>query len=132
MPRSGAPREIPPPLELECLKALWRLREGNVRDVQRTLGPGRKLAYTTVMTLLERLARKGAVERRKSGRSFLYTPVLARDTVRRLAVQELLDGFFGGSPDELLDYMRHPQPQAPEDRAASEPEAESTLDPALL
>lgn len=130
MPRSGAPREIPPPLELECLKTLWRLREGNVRAVQNALGPGRKLAYTTVMTLLERLARKGAVERRKSGRSFLYTPVLARDTVRRLAVQELLDGFFEGSPDELLDYLRHPRPQAPE--AGSETEPEATLDPALL
>ena len=130
MPRSGAPREIPPPLELECLKTLWRLREGNVRAVQNALGPGRKLAYTTVMTLLERLARKGAVERRKSCRSFLYTPVLARDTVRRLAVQELLDGFFEGSPDELLDYLRHPQPQAPEAGAESEPE--TTLDPALL
>ncbi|MEK7407556.1 MAG: BlaI/MecI/CopY family transcriptional regulator, partial [Acidobacteriota bacterium] len=77
------PREIPPPLELECLKVLWQLGEGRVRDVRQALLPGRKLAYTTVMTVLDRLARKGGVERRKVGRSFLYWPLLSRDQVRR-------------------------------------------------
>jgi hypothetical protein len=44
--------------------------------------PGRPLAYTTVMTLLDRLARKGALSRRQAGRPFLYIPVLAQDTLR--------------------------------------------------
>ncbi|MCC6394611.1 MAG: BlaI/MecI/CopY family transcriptional regulator, partial [Bryobacterales bacterium] len=44
------PKEIPPPLELECLKALWAIGEGNVRAVQAQMEARRKLAYTTVMT----------------------------------------------------------------------------------
>jgi predicted transcriptional regulator len=98
-------REIPPPLELQCLKALWLLGEANVRDVRQMLLPDRKLAYTTVMTVLDRLARRGGVKRRKVGRSFLYTPVLTRDKLRRAAIKELVDCYFDGSMDALKDYM---------------------------
>jgi predicted transcriptional regulator len=112
MPRSGTLREIPPPLELECLKCLWLLGEGQVRDVQQALAPARSLAYTTVMTLLERLVRKGAASRRKAGRAFVYQPVLSRETLRRLAVKQLLESLFGGSEDELLAYLQGGEPDA--------------------
>ena len=56
MPANGT-RDIPPPLEVECLKALWALGEGNVKDVRRAMAGNRNLAYTTVMTVLDRLAR---------------------------------------------------------------------------
>ncbi|HVX66516.1 MAG TPA: BlaI/MecI/CopY family transcriptional regulator [Bryobacteraceae bacterium] len=129
MPRSGAPREIPPPLELECLQALWKLREANVRDVRESLAGRRPLAYTTVMTLLERLVRKGAATRRKAGRSFLYAAVLEREALRRVAVRQLVESFFDGSPADLAAYLRTPRPEpAPE----PDPAPEHTLDPALL
>ena len=99
-----ARKSLPPPLELRCLQALWVLGEANVRDVQQAL-EDRKLAYTTVMTVLDRLVRRGGVERRKMGRAFIYAPVLSRDSVRNLAVKELVDSFFGGSPDALREYL---------------------------
>ena len=99
------PREIPPPLELQCLKALWELGEANVKDVRRVLTGNRKLAYTTVMTVLDRLERRGGVRRRKIGRSFVYTPTLSRESLRRLAVKEFVDSFFDGSTDSLKDYL---------------------------
>jgi BlaI family penicillinase repressor len=105
MPRSGA-REIPPPLEVECLKALWTLGEGSVQDVRKALTGDRRLAYTTVMTVLDRLARKGRVSRRKVGRSFVYVPVLSREALRRLALQDLLDRYFEGSREALLKLLR--------------------------
>ncbi|MGE5646831.1 MAG: BlaI/MecI/CopY family transcriptional regulator [Acidobacteriota bacterium] len=118
---------IPPPLELRCLKALWELGEGNVKDVQQALGPDRKLAYTTVMTVLDRLVRKNAVARRKAGRAFVYTPVLTRETLRRAAVRRLVDTLFEGSEEELIAYMRG---------GGREPEpaeySEVSLDTALL
>src|SRR4030081_2629726 len=95
--------DIPPPLELECLKALWNLGEGNVKDVRLALTDRRNLAYTTVMTVLDRLTRKGGVVRHKVGRSFVYAPVLSRDVLRRLAVQDLVDRFFEGSEEALLE-----------------------------
>jgi predicted transcriptional regulator len=106
MPKNGA-RDIPPPLELECLKALWTLGEGSVKDVRQTLTETRSLAYTTVMTVLDRLSRKGGVARRKVGRSFVYAPVLSRDVLRHLAVQDLVDRFFEGSKEALVEHLRN-------------------------
>ena len=104
MPKTA--RDVPPPLELACLKALWSLEEGNVRAVQQIVALSRPLAYTTIMTVLDRLVRKGKLTRRKVGRSFVYCPADTRDTLRRVAVRELLDGFFDGSEDALLDFLR--------------------------
>ena len=106
MRRPAPSREIPPPLELECLKALWRLGEGTVHDVRGALAPDRALAYTTVMTVLDRLEKRGCVTRRKSGRSFIYAPKLTRETMRERAVKELAGGFFDGSEEALLGYLR--------------------------
>ncbi len=104
MPKAA--RDVPPPLELLCLKALWSLQEGNVRDVQQIVAENRTLAYTTIMTVLERLVRKGKLTRRKAGRTFMYTPTQSRDHIRRLAVRELVDGYFEGSEDELIHFLR--------------------------
>jgi predicted transcriptional regulator len=112
MPKSS--RDVPPPLELECLKALWSLREGNVKGVQQVVAQTRPLAYTTIMTVLDRLVRKGKLARRKEGRAFIYLPVASRDAMRRAAIQELLDGFFDGSPDQLIHFL-----QPAEGRAAA-------------
>lgn len=128
MARNGL-REIPPPLEFECLKALWTLGEGNVKDVRQALTGNRRLAYTTVMTLLDRLARKGGVARHKVGRSFVYVPVLSREVLRRLAVQELVDRFFEGSEEALMRYLTNRDVGAP---AVTERARDANLDPTLL
>jgi len=134
MRKAAPPRDIPPPLELECLKVLWTLGEGNVKDVRQVLTRNRNLAYTTVMTILDRLVRKGGVARRKAGRYFIYSPVLSREALRRLAVKELVDGFFDGSPDALLEYLRSGEiakPAFPEE-APGDFEDDHRLDTALL
>jgi len=122
-------REIPPPLELQCLKALWELGEANVKDVRRVLTMNRKLAYTTVMTVLDRLERRGGVRRRKIGRSFVYTPMLSRESLRRLALKEFVDSFFDGSTDSLKNYLDDPSAG---DTEFSEVMAETQLDASLL
>lgn len=101
----GVARDLPPPLELECLKSLWALGQGSVRDVQEQLTPQRQLAYTTVMTVMDRLARRGCVRRVKTGRSFVYTPLLTLDAVRRLAVHDLVHTLFDGSEESLREYL---------------------------
>jgi predicted transcriptional regulator len=93
---------------LECLKVLWLLGEGNVKEVRKALAENRPLAYTTIMTVLDRLVRKGGVSRRKVGRSFVYAPVLTRESLRRIAVRELVRCFFGGSDEALLQYLQNP------------------------
>lgn len=109
MRRPAAKHDLPPPLELACLRALWRVGEGTVHDVRRELSKERILAYTTVMTLLDRLEKRGCAGRRKPGRAFLYRPKISRDVMRERALKQLLAGFFDGSPDTLLRYLREPR-----------------------
>lgn len=104
-------RDVPPPLELLCLRALWSLGEGNVKAVQQVVAESRPLAYTTIMTVLDRLVRKGMLARRKVGRSFAYAPQSTRDDARRAALRELVDGYFDGSEEELKQFLeRRPRP----------------------
>ncbi len=103
MPKTA--RDVPPPLELECLNALWTLGEGNVKQVREIVTASRPLAYTTIMTVLDRLVRKGKLDRRKAGRAYDYAPRTARDEMRRTAIRELVAGFFGGSESELLRFL---------------------------
>ena len=95
-----------PELELEVMKILWARGSATVGDVQEELKPDRPLAYTTVMTVLDRLSRKDAVHRRKQGRGYLYRPAMSRDDTRALALDRLLRDFFGGSPAKLASYLR--------------------------
>jgi len=100
-----ATRDVPPPLELCCLKALWTLQEGSVKDVREIVGQSRPLAYTTIMTVMDRLVRKGKASRRRVGRAWVYAPQASRDALRRVAIRELLEGFFDGSPEELVRFL---------------------------
>jgi BlaI family penicillinase repressor len=129
MPRAG--RDIPPPLELLCLRALWQLQEGSVKDVRKVVTISRPLAYTTIMTVLERLVKKSKLSRRKVGRAFLYAPQASRDAMRALALRELLDGFFDGSEQELMAYLQSHREKAAAAAAGAE-DGEIHLDTALL
>jgi predicted transcriptional regulator len=104
MPKSA--RDVPPPLELLCLRALWSLEQGRVKDVQQIVSQTRPLAYTTIMTVLDRLVHKGRLTRQKVGRAFLYSPQTPRDVMRRAAIRELVDGYFDGSEDQLIQFLR--------------------------
>jgi predicted transcriptional regulator len=108
MPR--VTRDLPPPLEMLCLRALWTLREGNVKQVRTEVARSRPLAYTTIMTVLERLVRKGKLKRRKNGRAFIYSPEASRDTMRRAAIREVVDSLFDGSHDDLIRFLRGEAP----------------------
>ena len=124
--RKPGKRAIPPPLELLCLNALWSRGPGSVKQVRESVAPSRPLAYTTVMTVLDRLARRGIVTRHKAGRAFVYAPAVSRDAMRRLALQEFLDSYFESSPAELLQFLQG------EPRTAMAAVEADRLDPVLL
>ena len=93
------------PLELDCMNALWPAGEATVRDIQQALHPTRPRAYTTIMTILDRLAQKGVVLRRKSGRAWVYSPILTAQEARSQALAQLVEGFFGGSSEGLATHL---------------------------
>jgi len=104
-----------------CLNALWEIGEGNVEDVRKVISLNRPLAYTTVLTLLDRLTRRGAVSRRKEGRGFRYQPTVARDKLRRMALRQFLEYHFEGSEAKLKIFLEQPvAQQANEENAEAE------------
>lgn len=81
------------PLEQRVLDYLWRRRSAvTVREVRSALG--RELAYTTVMTTLDRLFKKGLLDRLPAGRAFRYTPRATREAFGASQVRALLARFF--------------------------------------
>ncbi len=120
-----APRRLPP-LELEVMKSLWEMENATVGQTQAHMRATRLLAYTTVLTLLDRLAKKGAVRREKRGRGYVYSPVLTRDDALVGALDRLVHDFFEDSPARLLDYLENRQP------AAAEPSEMRPIDSVLL
>ena len=81
-------------LEFELMEILWSHGESSVRDVVPKLG--RPLAYTTVMTTLDRLFKKGLLDRNKSDRAFLYSPHFSRPEWERRRAGSLVTGFLAG------------------------------------
>lgn len=93
------------PLELDCMSVLWPMGEGTVREIRERLAPLRPRAYTTIMTIMDRLARKGVVERRKVGRAYLYRPNLSAADARAHALESVVKSFFGGSTGAVLEQL---------------------------
>lgn len=93
------------PFELDCMNALWPLGEATVKQVQESLMARRPRAYTTIMTILDRLAQKGIVSRRKVGRAYMYRASLQAAEAQQSAVQHLVAGFFGGSREALAAHL---------------------------
>ncbi|MGA3189796.1 MAG: BlaI/MecI/CopY family transcriptional regulator [Bryobacteraceae bacterium] len=81
-------------LESGVMDILWSRGESNVRDVAEKLG--RPLAYTTVMTTLDRLFKKGLLDRRKLDRAFIYSPRFSRPDWERQRAGQLVAGFLAG------------------------------------
>ena len=94
------------PLEISVMEVLWAGDEANVHEVARQLD--RPLAYTTVMTTLDRLFKKGLLNRRKSDRAFLYAPRFTRKEFEQRRAGELLAGLLAGpkpSSDLLISCL---------------------------
>jgi predicted transcriptional regulator len=92
MPESPPAPPALGPLEIAVMEILWTRGESNVREVAARLG--RPLAYTTVMTTLDRLFKKGLLGRRKSDRAFLYLPSLSRTEWEHKRAGDFVAGFL--------------------------------------
>ena len=79
-------------LEREVLEQIWQQREVSVRDVY--LQFEERIAYTTLMTTLDRLYKKRLLHRRKDGRAFLYSAAVGRDEFEDGIREDVIDSLF--------------------------------------
>jgi predicted transcriptional regulator len=87
------------------MKLVWDRGEATVRDVYEALLEHRRIAYTTVMTTMNILEKKGHLKKRADGRSFVYRPARPRQKVLQAMVRDFVDRVFGGSAEPLLVHL---------------------------
>ncbi len=80
-------------LEREVMDEAWRRGEVSVRDVYRAFDE--RMAYTTLMTTLDRLYKKGLLERRKDGRAYLYAPRVSPAQLKQGVAEDVISGLLG-------------------------------------
>lgn len=100
------------PLERDCMNMLWPAGEATVREIRDALAAIRPRAYTTIMTIMDRLAHKGVVERHKVGRKYVYRANLTAEQARAFAVQQLIENYFAGSRAALTKYLSGRSPSS--------------------
>ena len=102
------------------MKAVWDRGTATVRDVYEGLLAQRRIAYTTVMTMMNVLERKGHLRKRAEGRTFVYEPVRPKHDVVGSLVRDFVSRVFDGSAEPLLVHLV-------EDRHLSDKELEALM-----
>ena len=91
--------------EMEVLHHVWDLGEATVSDVRERILEDRDVAYTTIMTVMKKLAEKGYLDYRKEGRSYVYQPAQEPNEVQHSLLQRLMEKVFQGSPSALVQTL---------------------------
>ena len=87
---------------LRLMRLLWARGESAVADLVQALPDDTPLAYTTVLTTVRILEKKGYLRHRQVGRAFLYTPCVAEHEARQTEIRHVLQRFFGNSRERLV------------------------------
>src|SRR5262245_46258529 len=88
--------------ELEIMKIVWDRKEVTVRDVYEVLLERRKVAYTTVMTMMKILEQKGHLTKTAEEKAYLYQPARPKAQVIGSMVREFVQRVFNGSAEPLM------------------------------
>jgi len=91
--------------ELEIMKVIWRSGASTVRGVYEALLEHRKIAYTTVMTMMNILEQKGYLKKTQQDRAYVYQATKPQKQVIRGMVREFVDRVFNGSAEPLLLHL---------------------------
>lgn len=87
------------------MKLVWQRGSATVRDIYEALLERRKIAYTTVMTMMKILETKGYLKKRRQDRAFLYRPARPKNQIIRGMISEFIDRVFNGSAEPLLVHL---------------------------
>src|ERR1035438_10652203 len=93
--------------ELEIMKIVWERHAATVRDVYEALLERRRVAYTTVMTMMKILEQKGYLNRKQVERAYVYRPAQPKSRVIHAMVRDFVNRVFNGSAEPLLRSEEH-------------------------
>ena len=113
-------KTVPTDQELEILKVVWLRGQATVREVFRDLSAQRKIAYTTVLTMMGILEQKGHLKKTAGERAYIYSPTKPQQQVVRSMVKEFVHRVFNGSSRPLLVHLVEDPAIHPDDLAEIE------------
>jgi predicted transcriptional regulator len=113
-------KTVPTDQELEILKVVWQRGEATVREVFRDLSAQRKIAYTTVLTMMGILEQKGHLKKTAGERAYIYRPTKPQEQVVGSMVNEFVHRVFNGSARPLLVHLVENPDIRPDELAAIE------------
>ena len=105
----------PSELEMQVLGVLWERGPRTVRDVQAALSDGKDRAYTTVLTVLQVMERKGLVAHTRDGLANVYRPLVTQDETVRPVLKTLLNNIFAGDPARVVQALVDSAEVSPDD-----------------
>ncbi|MCO7227484.1 BlaI/MecI/CopY family transcriptional regulator [Pleionea sp. CnH1-48] len=92
--------------EMEVMQLLWQHQEASAPELHKQIASERKVTYSTVKTIIDRLEEKGAIARsRQQGRTIFYQPVLAQTKFSKPLVKRFLQRVFGGQSRPLFSHL---------------------------
>ncbi len=92
-------------LEAEIMRVMWRKEELSVQDVLNELSPQKPLAYTTVMTVMDRLSKKGLLLRKRSGKKYIYQAALSEAELEEKLFHSLYSSLFKDWGEHALAHF---------------------------
>ena len=95
----------PTDLEMQVLSVLWERGASTVREVMEELPDGKTRAYTTVLTILQQMEKKGLVRHTRRGVTYVYRAKVKREAVVGPVVKTLLRNVFGGNPSAVVQSL---------------------------
>lgn len=102
--------------EMEVLHHVWNAGEASVAQIRERILEDRKVAYTTIMTVMKNLADKGYLKYRKEGISYIYSAAIDPSNVQYNLVDQLVAKVFHGSPKDLVQTLVKNENLSDEDR----------------
>ncbi|MBL7152123.1 MAG: BlaI/MecI/CopY family transcriptional regulator [Phycisphaerae bacterium] len=102
--------------EWQVMNALWKRHPATAREIARRLPPGINWAYTTIKTMLARLAEKKVISQSKKGNTSVYKPIVSRSRARRTALKALANQAFDGAFGPLMHFLIEDQSLTPKQR----------------
>ena len=97
------------------MKIVWKREQATVRDVYEDLLERRKIAYTTVMTMMKILEQKKFLRKSQEDRAYIYRPSQPKNKVIKGMVREFVDRVFNGSAEPLLVHLLEDRKLSEED-----------------
>jgi BlaI family transcriptional regulator, penicillinase repressor len=104
-------------LQAEVMEIVWEAGEATVSHVHERIGRRRRVTYTTVLTAMQKLEKKGWLTHRTEGRAYVYQPQRTREEAHAGLVHDLLKHAFRGDPRRMMTHLLEQHPMSDEELA---------------